>query len=243
MPLDVSKYYLIRSSSGANVLAMRGDGLPKIVSGGARYNVVNRPRRKSTVEWDGDDPYRMDLPIMLDGWIKRTSVEFDVARINQMFRSPGDFVTPVTVLVDGAVPVKGAKWVVEGIDWGDQAIWATDARGQGYRLRQDAIIHLLQFVEPSVLKVAIPNSTAFQIVTKVQQTIEQIAREWNISAQAILKANNLRDSKSVKANTHLIVPGNLWNVPIKPGTAATKQQQPAGPEWKKAPPRQLRGRG
>lgn len=239
MPLDARNYYLIRATNGQSVMCRRGDGAPKLISGGARYNVVNRARRKSTVEWDGDDPYRMDLTVLLDGWLSQTSIESDVSKLNQMRQSPGDLTPPVQVFIDGAVPVKGAKWVVENIDWGDMVLWTTDSKGAGYRLRQDAVLHMLQYVEATMLKVAVPG-TGFPIVLKAEQTLTKIAKDFNVAVQDIMKANNVRDSKSIKTGQHLIVPGNLFNLPIKPQLASVK---PPDPKPKPQPARTPRSIG
>jgi hypothetical protein len=208
MPLDASRYYLIRSTNGASVMCYRGQESPKLISGGARYTVVDRARRKSTVQWDGDDPYRMDVPILLDGWTMRTSVELDISKLNSMMRSPGDLIPPAKVYIHGAGPVKGAKWAIETIDWGDMVIWTADETSKGYRLRQDAILHLLQFLEPKVLQVSTPN-TSIPIVVKAGQTASQIAKDNSITVPSLLKANNLRDSKQIKPHMHLIVPAPI----------------------------------
>jgi hypothetical protein len=240
MQLDANKYYLIRATNGASVMCWRGDSSPKLVSGGARYNVVNRARRRSTVQWDGDDPYRMDVSILLDGWMRNISVEHDVALLNNMRQSPGDLVPPVQVFVDGALPVKGGTWVMEGIDWGDMVLWSNTSsdrmgeyHGAGYRLRQDAVLHLLQYIQPKILQVSAPNS-GVSIVLKAEQTLQNIANDFNTSVNAIIRANGKRDSKAVKTGEHLIIPSSPFNLPIKgtvvgpigtPGTPG-----PAGPQ-------------
>lgn len=205
MPLDANRYYLIRSTNGASVLCRRGQEPPKLISGGARYSVVDRARRKSTVQWEGDDPYRMDLPILLDGWMSGASVEMDVSRLNSMMRSPGDLIPPAKVYIDGAVPVKGAKWAIETIDWGDMVLWTADATSQGYRLRQDATIHLLQFLEPKVLQVATPNMS-IPITVKAGETAASIAKDNNIPVADLLRANNIRDGKTIKTGVQLVIP-------------------------------------
>lgn len=222
MPLDARNYYLIRAANGASVMCRRAADAPKLVSGGARYNVVNRARRKSTVQWDGDDPYRMDVPVLLDGWMQHVSVERDIAKLNTWHQSPGDLVPPVQVSIDGALPVKGARWVIEGIDWGDVVIWGSDTpntllsdfKGNGYRLRQDAVLHLLQFISPQVLQIAVATNAANPIIVKAEQTLAKIAREFGVTVPAILKANGMRDSKSLKTGQHLVLPVSPFNLPI-----------------------------
>lgn len=205
MPLDAASYYLIRSSIGTSVLARRGDGAPTIVSGGARYNVTNRPRRTSIVTWDGDDPYRMDVPIMLDGWANETSVESDVAKIEQMRHSQGDLVPPVLVYIDGAVPVKGARWVVESIDWGAAVIW--QAKGEaGYRLRQDGIIHLLQAIPQTVLAVSNASTGVKQHRVAATETVASIAVKHKTTVAAIKKLNTIRDPKTVSIGDIIKIP-------------------------------------
>ena len=234
MPLDASRYYQFRATNGASVLCWRGEGSPKLISGGARYDVINRARRKSSVQWNGDDPYRMDVPILLDGWMSHTSVEHDVALLNNMMQSPGALIPPVQVYMDGALPVKGSKWVVEGIDWGDMVIWSNDTtsrtgeyHGTGYRVRQDAIVHLLQFVEIQTLQVNTPNISV-PVVTKSGQSLAKLAKQYNVSVSDIQKTNNIRDSKSPKVGTRLIIPVNPFNLPIN-GTVIGPVGNPSGP--------------
>jgi hypothetical protein len=215
MPLDARNYYLIRASSGVSVLVRRGDGLPQITGGGARFNTINRPRRKSIVQWDGDDPYTMDVPVMFDGWstgkygMTSTSIEADVARVNQMRQSPGDLVPPVQVFVDGAVPVKGATWVITGIDWGTATIWQADKFGRGYRLRQDAVLHLLQYVAETDLKLNRMPAMTTRYRVKTQESLDHIAAQSGVSTSAIKIANGIRDGKTVKTNQILYIPPSL----------------------------------
>lgn len=203
MPLDASKFYLIRASSGISVMVKRGDGLPTITGGGSNYNTIQRPRRKSIVQWTGDDPYTMDVPIMIDGWATGTygmthkNMEADVARINQMRFSPGDLVPPVQVFIDGAVPVKGATWVITGIDWGTAAIWQADAKGAGHRLRQDAILHLLQYVQETDLKINKMPAMTTRYVVKAKETIQMVAAKRGVTVNAIKVANGIRDGKKL----------------------------------------------
>jgi LysM repeat protein len=180
------------------------------MGGGARFNTINRPRRSSIVQWDGDDPYQMDLSIMLDGWKINASVEADVARINQMRFSSGTLVPPVQVYVDGALPVKGATWIIMGIDWGSRTIWDSDTRGTGHRLRQDAVLHLLQYVQETDLKLNKMPAMTTRYMVHEGETLQMIAANKGVTVSAIKVANGLRDGKTIKKGQVLYIPPSLY---------------------------------
>jgi len=187
-------------------MVRRGEDPPKITGGGARWETVEHPRRTSMVQWMGNDPYSMDLSIMIDGWADGISVENDVAKINQMFHSPADLAPPRPIVIEGAVPVKGARWIIQGIDWGDRTIWQPDQKGKGFRTRQDCVLHLLQLIPETVLKTLNP-TTGLKIHTvKKGETGRNIARKHGVSTHAIKKANNKRDLKTIKAGDKLKIP-------------------------------------
>lgn len=199
--LDISLYYrLKRLDNNNSVIVKRDAGPPTIISGGGRWTIVNRPRRGSFTTWEGDDPYRMDVPILIDGWPRR-SVEDDIAIIQQMrhgrLGEKNKYSPPPKIKIDGALPVKDADaWVLEtDTDWGDNVIWHPD----GYRLRQDCVIHLLQF--QAVKNVAIkPPATSHTYTVKKGDTLKSISRSqygtplfWS----TIKNANNIRDIKKL----------------------------------------------
>jgi|SRR5215831_4975959 len=237
MPQDASNYYIINSiPNGPSVMVRRGEEPPKIIAGGARYNVIERPRRTSMVQWVGNDPYRMDVSIMIDGWVDSRSVERDVAAINQMFHSPADLTPPRTVLIDGAVPVKGARWVIESIDWGDRTIWVPDNRGNGHRLRQDATLHLLQLIPETVLKKLSP-TTGLKIHTvKAGETGRSIAKKHGVTPDAIKKANNKRDLKTINIGDLLKIPPSMSGVLEGVGPPAPEPYGPFQSERTYHPP-------
>jgi len=196
-------------------MVRRGVDVPQITGGGARFNTIERPRRKSVVQWVGDDPYSMDVSVMFDGYstgrygMQQVSVEMDIRKVDQMRVSKGSLVPPVQVFIDGALPVKGATWVITGIDWGTETIWNTDARGRGYRLRQDATIHFLQYVQETSLQLnkMPPMTTRYQV--KANQPLDMIAAQNGISLQVLKDANGIRDAKSVKTGQIIYIPPNV----------------------------------
>jgi|SRR5215469_6028550 len=211
MPTRPDKlYYRIRSSSGVVIKVLRGSAAPQITGGGARYDTIQRPRRNGQIQWTGDDPYTMDVPILFDGWdqeiVSMRNVERDIQQVNNMMHSPGAWVAPVTIKITGAVPVKGGTWVITGIDYGDMVIWDTDKHGKGYRMRQDAVLHLLQFLPETVLRLNTKAGTTIPHVVKAGETLQSIANRAKTTPAAIKKANNIRDPKSIKAGQRLLVP-------------------------------------
>jgi nucleoid-associated protein YgaU len=206
-----SQYIVIfRSSSGSEVAAYRGDGSPKMTGGSGGWDVVARPRRIALTQWTGREPYRMDVPVLFDGYRHSQSVEEDIARLNQMSMG-ADFKPPPTVTIEGAVPIKGATWVIESIDWGDEVYWQISDQGRYYRQRQDAVVHLLQYQAEKRLKITMPKSLPNQfIVPRNGYTMKEVAKAMYGNANRwtdIKKANpKIRDPNNLKYKTVLRVP-------------------------------------
>lgn len=195
---DQSLYYRItRLDKKNSILVLRDATPPKLVSVGGRWDVVNRPRRVSFTTWNGSDPYRMDLPILIDGLDDDVNVQPDIAFINNLRLAQQAFSPPPQVEVEGAIPVESPDegWVVESIDFGDNVIW----HPKGYRLRQDAVLHLLQYIPITSLSIK-PGSTAHMRRVRSGDTLKSISKDeygttkyWS----AIKNANGLRDVKKL----------------------------------------------
>lgn len=199
-----------RASTGSQVTVLRGDGPPKITSGEGGWDVISRPRRVALTQWTGHDPYRMDIPILFDGWHDRSSVEESISRLNAMAMGH-DFEPPPTLHVDGAVPVKGATWVIEAIDWGDEVYWDLSAQGRYFRMRQDAIVHLLQYQAEQRLNIIMPKTLPNEfIVPRDGFTLRDVAKAMYGNAKnwkKILRANpDIRDPNKLKAQQTIRVP-------------------------------------
>lgn len=197
--IDIGKFYkFTRLDTSKSVTVKRDADPPNMVSVGGRWNVVNRPRRTSFITWDGSDPYRMDVPILFDGFDTGRSMEDAISILNQMRIPPGDFSPPPQIDIEGAVPVKNTIWVIEGptgIDFGSNVIWHPD----GYRLRQDAVVHLLQFVEAHNLSIKPPATTHIYTV-KSGDTLKSISKSQYGTTKywsTIKNANTIRDIKKL----------------------------------------------
>lgn len=152
----MSNYYTFRSSKGTSVTVLRGDGAPVMTGGGGGWVTEDRPRRVSLTIWNGRAPYAMDVPILFDGYSTGRSQEDAISILNQM-QMGKDLEAPPTVEIIGGVPVKGISWVLEpDISWGnseEDVIWHTGDNGKEYRLRQAAVVHLLQHNPEDRLKI------------------------------------------------------------------------------------------
>lgn len=184
----------------------RGMTPPKISSGGARYEIVERPRRRSIVQWKGDDPWRMSVPVIFDGWISEHNVEYDIRRVSQMAQSRGDLSPPFTFRLDGALPVSGGLWIMESIEWGDNVYWHADKRGGGNRIRQDATLNCLQYETEVILQISKPPPMSVPYRVTSGETLAMIAAKKGVTVDSIRVANNLRDGKKIKAGQRLMIP-------------------------------------
>lgn len=193
----MSLRYTFKSSNGLSVTMLRGDGAPKMVGGGGGWTVEARPKRVALTLWAGRDPYQMDVPVMFDGWADDDSQENAISLLNQM-QMGADFREPPTVTIVGAVPVKNARWVITGIDWGDNVIYDGD-----HRLRQDAVVHLTQYNPEDRLKVRNKGQLRANpkpYVVKKGDTFKSISQsqygtpdKWRL----IMAANDIRDPTSI----------------------------------------------
>jgi len=206
----VKNYYVIRASNGVIVQVLRGLDPPQIMGGGARYTTVQRPRRMSMIQWDGDDPWQMDVSIMFDGWIEKVSVERDIQLVNNMVKSPGAWVAPVTIQIDGGLPAKGGTWILTGISYGTDVIWDQHAGNSGFRYRQDATLHLLQFIPETVLQFLRKPGTTTPYIVKHGDTLAAIAKKWYVTPKSIQDKNKIRDPKSIKTNQLILIPPALF---------------------------------
>jgi len=210
MRIPTKYLYTFRSSAGSVVKVLRGDNAATIVGGEGGWTIVDRPRRTGLTQWTGRQPYQMDVPVLFDGWRASESVEQDIRRL-QVMSVGSDFNPPPTVKIDGALPIGGATWVITSIDWGTEVFWSQTPRGQFFRLRQDAIVHLTEFVSEQRLKIVLTNSLPNTYVTqKKGETLQDIAKAMygNGSRWKEIKAANpkIRDPNNIPAKTTIRIP-------------------------------------
>ena len=134
----------VSASIEAEFTGLCGPNPPKIVDGYGGWLVVNRPRKRGTVEWEGISPLRMKIDFLLDAWAfdtKYDNVNDAVETLDRMASPVKEGVPPPIVQVTGNTVPRGrnVEWVIEELDWGD-TIYNTE----GDILRQEALVTLLQ---------------------------------------------------------------------------------------------------
>lgn len=199
------------------VSVRRGQNPPAVMNRGGGWEVVSRARRKGVTQWVGAEPARMSVPVLFDGWKDTDSQEEEISRLARMALPPGPNKEPPKVRVRNGVPLVGLVWVIQGIDWGTVQLWGYDNNGSVSRMRQDAVVTLMEYVPPETIKVDSRPATQTQNATnnrmlysvKDGESLSSIAvklygdrERWKDLADA----NSLRDPNSIRVNDLLRVP-------------------------------------
>ena len=224
----IKYYYTITASTGNSVTVLRGQEPPNITGGVGGWEIIPRRRRRGMTTWQGRDPIQMDLPILFDGTgLAPVDQDPDIQMLRLM--AVGDnFMEPPTVSVIGYTPAQGVTWVINDIEWGTDAVWVTDPNsGDQIRVRQDATLKLLQFVQVDVVKI-IPTLGVVGIwIVEKGQRLRSIAKEsyGDASLWTLIRDANpgVRDPENIPAGTEL-------RIPPKPTKAQQNQKNPGHPD-------------
>jgi hypothetical protein len=215
-----SAYKITFSSRGYPDVVVLHDEAPVVVSGYGGWTTTQRARRVSLTEWQGKDPLKMDVPILFDGLADKDGQEIAITTLSHMALPASEGSEPPVIAIDGpGVPEPGPQdWVIEGIDWGSNVVFDFNDNGFMVRMRQDAVVHLLQYVSDD--RIAFKNVTLGSATkrgwpksytVKSGDTLQKIAARKDIYHDStkwskIATANGLRGSKPLKVGTKLRIP-------------------------------------
>jgi nucleoid-associated protein YgaU len=220
--------YQFTSDTGLSVVVYRDEAAPYIASGYGGWTTVSRMRRTALTQFTGPDPVRLAVPILFDGFMAGTPQESNISTLERMARPAVPGADPPTVRIDGGIPRKDiTRWVIESIDYSGQSkvIWDIIG-GVTVRLRQDAVVNMLQYVSADLVALQSgPNvgfgpggtslanrrpTPAHKFHTfKKGETLRMISGEIYGSVRwvrDIMQANGIRDPKSIKPGTKLRMP-------------------------------------
>lgn len=122
------------------------------LSGGvAAWGTIERPRRRTAVEWTGTSGLTYVLPLLLDGMETTrghdTSVETQ-CRLLQDWASEPTKATAQPVVLRATGPLQtgpNVRWVISNLEWG-----AKSRNAAGKRVQQYVTVTLTQHVEATV---------------------------------------------------------------------------------------------
>jgi nucleoid-associated protein YgaU len=139
---------LVSRQPALQVRALRGNTPPVPVGGFGGWQLVARPRRKSLTRWTGIEPFKQQLSIILDGVTTDTTVEPACLALERMAQPAAELADPPLVKVVGAVPHPELTYVIGDGSGGDGLAWDANPiySPSGYRIRQEVVITLLEYV-------------------------------------------------------------------------------------------------
>lgn len=208
-----------------------GDGSPTVTGGYAKWNDVDRIRRRSLTEWAGAPPISIDIPILFDDFQSAKSIEYDVKQLDLMAGLGLKHGDPPLLGFNsvGVVPhdhknAPGFDWFIDQISWGD-----ADRNEFGNRTRQAATVTVKQFIEDDTLsdQSAAERKRAAQAAKDRQGQIPK-SKLYIVTAEDVkhgglkwiakhrlhdpkrwrelAKLNHIRDPKKVHKGQHLRLP-------------------------------------
>lgn len=178
-----------------------------------------RPRRRAVTEWNGNEPLRLELPLMIDNFKagRAGPVEEACRSFEKMAGlAAGDPEPPPLQLRGtprGLIPhdfykAPHVRWLIETLTWG-----ASERGKDGRRLRQELTVTLVQEeTDERLERIKRIKRKKPQRTTRVREdeTLRKIAKRLKLSGKELRemkKINKIRDAdKKLKKGRRLKVP-------------------------------------
>ena len=202
-------------------LAFQYDPETYEVSGGVGgWAVIDRPRRRGVLEWEGVDPYQVTVALIFDRWTTRPvrSVEPELERLRRLaLKVPNGFQPPV-LRIDARWQHATLQWVIQDLRYRDEI-----RNAAGARVRCTVEVSLLEYTAAKVLltptqraaeratpAVTAPQPAAARTYTvKAGDTLSAIAAkhlgDWK-RWEEIARLNGIRDPRRLQIGTKLRLP-------------------------------------
>jgi hypothetical protein len=134
-----------RAQETGNTMSAALGGAVKVQIG-PKWEEIERPRRSSYTDWKGDALKRQIVPVLLDGWAARRSVEGQLDFLRHA-ADGGDNVAPAVLTMSGPTIYHGElAWVIETYEEGDDTLYDDD----GTLLRQTVTLGMVRYVRPDI---------------------------------------------------------------------------------------------
>lgn len=196
---------LISTTDGRYQLtADMGPTPAKITDGYGGWQVITRPRKVGFTQYQGRNPFSMQIHIMFDGYAAGVDQEPALRMLTWMsIPADGQSDPPRVRLYGPALPYPSTgDWVINQVEYGDSVIW--DKFGKK-RFRQDVTLTLMKYVRPDSLDnkiatVGLTVSKSHVENVKPGDTLRRLAAYWYGDAKqyrVIADANGLIDPVAV----------------------------------------------
>jgi LysM domain len=201
-----------------SLIALLGPDPIKQTGGGGGWELVGRPHQTSMTLWQGGEPYAFALPLMLDDFPERGSVERAVRVLERLHR--GDDDSEPGIIEIGGVPLPADEWVIESLEYGDPIRAPSDLR----LLRQPITLALREYVPPEYVQLRrralVKARRKTKVVTvKKGDTPAKIARRVKCKWTALRELNPgvvKKANQKVGAAGDKFKVGMKLRVPVKP---------------------------
>jgi hypothetical protein len=199
------------------IKGVMGEDTPRVTAGYGGWNIIKRPRKRGSIEYEGIEPIRMELEIVFDAWgedVNITNVDTALSHLDRMTIPTGKNLPPPLVFVDSkSVPKpRITPWVINNITWG-----TTIRNSEGETKRQTVQIEFIQADEteygrlvPKPTKARNPHRALPRRYTwKKGDTWPIVALRLMGNkkyAITIIRANNFRPGHQMKVGQKIKVP-------------------------------------
>jgi hypothetical protein len=190
--------YLYLRAHRHEMFVKLGKGAPVVTAGLGGYVEVPRPFGVSLTEWQGVAPFKLDIPVIFNGFIDGRDVQEEVDDLLWFGTSENDN-PPPTFYADGPIPYAGEHMVFEDTpDWGDSY-----RNARGHLIYQELTLHLMQYVPPDRIKFSkqkgkLPDDVPGTYTSKKGDTLNKISVKFygdTSRAVELGKINRIRDPR------------------------------------------------
>lgn len=208
------------AETGQSVTVLMDAAHPLVTNGYGGWESVDRPKRPSITRFKGRAQFKQDFSILFDGYVDGQSQEEDIHKLEAMATQSGDLQRPPRLKVSGMAYKTNLWWVIDNIDWDNQTVIAVDIGDKTVRLRQAAVVHLIEFIDDTVIFTPAQPTVSVtkpvkKIITPDGMTLKQIANQiygdpdkWFIIYQANPLVIAYPDPRQfIPKGTPLLTPG------------------------------------
>jgi len=201
------------ASIGLEMDVLLGVDPPETSEGTGGWSVVDRPKNKAMTRWEGVTPFKLALPLMVDGFVDDQPIGGLVNGLLSLGRSNDPRVEPPKLSVSGPIPVLDvvSVWVAESVVLG-----AAIYNDQGELVRQPVTLNLLEFVPIDTLQIT-PGAPGGggggkkkgKKIYKVKKgdTLKKIAAKTDVKVATLRERNEIRDpNKLLKPGRKVVIP-------------------------------------